>query len=402
MSSKISLTLVGVGAYSTVRGLAIPAFRILLPLYMLSIGYKVQDLGPMATYSAIAIALSLPLIGHLVDLGKARVIGAASGAMVAASLLIPTLSSNYLALVAAYTFSMLGMMAWQPARSVIVALEVSPQSLGRTFSSLSAAFTIARIASPVLAVWVAGFLGYRYAMAVFACVALAGAVLFLAMTRGFRGVTSTAMRKSENGVSPLKLAFAAYLRVGKLFKEYPALMLFTITDRFAWSLWLPMLNAYLKSVCGLGDDGVGLFNSLFAVAMLVTFYPAGLLTDKIGSVKVLIINELVGAVSAILLGLAGWGTTLLAYVSAIVMGISVELWIAGYNTLTTMLRGPESVGEVRAGVDSARTVFSIPAPALGSTLYVLLGSASPFISSMALMIGAALSLTPMLKGERRR
>ncbi len=401
MGSKVSLTLVGVGAYSMIRGLAIPAFRVLFPLYILSIGYKVQDLGPMATYSAVAIALSLPLIGYLVDLGRARVIGAASGAMVAASLLIPAVSSNYVALIAAYTLSMLGMMAWQPARSAIVALEVSPQSLGRTFSSLSAAFTVARIASPVLAVWAAGLLGYRYAMVAFAGLALAGATLFLAMTRGFKGVANPSVREGRDGGGFLKSAFAAYVRVGKLFREYPALMLFTITDRFAWSLWLPMLNAYLKSVCGLGDDGVGLFNSLFAVAMLVTFYPAGLLTDRIGSVKVLIINELVGAVSAALLAVAGQGAALAAYASAVVMGVSVELWIAGYNTLTTMLRGPESVGEVRAGVDSARTVFSIPAPALGSALYASLGPATPFISSIALMIAAASSLTPLLGGKRR-
>ena len=45
MGSKVSLTLVGVGAYSMIRGLAIPAFRVLLPLYMLSVGYRVQDLG---------------------------------------------------------------------------------------------------------------------------------------------------------------------------------------------------------------------------------------------------------------------------------------------------------------------------------------------------------------------
>jgi len=401
VGSRVSLTLVGVGAYSMIRGLAIPAFRVLFPLYILSIGYKVQDLGPMATYSAIAIALSLPLIGYLVDLGRARVIGAASGAMVAASLLIPALSSNYVALVAAYTLSMLGMMAWQPARSAIVALEVSPQSLGRTFSSLSAAFTVARIVSPMMAVWVAGFLGYRYAMVVFAGIALAGAALFLAMTRSFRGVVNPRVREDKDNAGFMKSAFAAYLRVGKLFREYPALMLFTITDRFAWSLWLPMLNAYLKSVCGLGDDGVGLFNSLFAVAMLATFYPAGLLTDKIGSVKVLILNELVGAVSAALLAVAGQGAALLAYAAAVVMGVSVELWIAGYNTLTTMLRGPESVGEVRAGVDSARTVFSIPAPAVGSTLYTSLGPASPFVSSIALMIAAASSLTPLLRGKQR-
>lgn len=401
MGSKVSLTLVGVGAYSMIRGLAIPAFRVLFPLYVLSIGYRVQDLGPMATYSAIAIALSLPLIGYLVDLGRARVIGAASGAMVAASLLIPAVSSNYVALVAAYTLSMLGMMAWQPARSAIVALEVSPQFLGRTFSSLSAAFTVARIASPMLAVWLAGPLGYRYAMAVFAGLALAGATLFLVMTRSYRGVSNPRVREGRGDAGSLKSAFAAYLRVGKLFKEYPSLVLFTITDRFAWSLWLPMLNAYLKSVCGLGDEGVGLFNSLFAVAMLVTFYPAGLLTDKIGSVKVLIINELVGAVSAALLAVAGHGAELVAYASAVVMGVSVELWIAGYNTLTTTLRGPGNVGEVRAGLDSARTVFSIPAPALGSTLYASLSPVTPFISSIALMIMAASSLIPALKRSRQ-
>ena len=402
MGSRVSLTLVGVGAYSMIRGLAIPAFRILLPLYMLSIGYKVQDLGPMATYSAIVIALSLPLVGYLVDSGKARVMGAASGAMTAASLILPVMSGNYAVLVVAFTLSMLSTMTWQSARSAIVALEVSPQSFGRAFSSLSAAFTVARIASPMLAVWIAGLAGYRGAMLVFAAMALAGSVLFLTMTRSYRGLISPAVSEARSGGNFPRSLLAAYVRVCKLFREYPVFILFTVMDRFAWSLWFPMLNAYLKDVCGLGDEGVGLFNSLFAASMLATFYPAGLLTDRIGSVKVLAINELVAAVSAALLALAGGGMSLAAYASAVAMGVSVELWVAGYNTLTATLKGPESVGEVRAGVDSARTVFSIPAPALGSALYVSLGPASPFISSMALMIGAALTLTPMLRGERRQ
>ncbi len=86
----------------------------------------------MATYSPIIIVLALPLIGYLVDLGCARVIGAASGAMAAASLAIPSLTHSYAALVLAYALSMLGMMAWQPARSAIVALEVGPEALGTT------------------------------------------------------------------------------------------------------------------------------------------------------------------------------------------------------------------------------------------------------------------------------
>ncbi len=392
---RLTPAVLGITLYSMARGLAIPAFRVLLPLYMLSVGYRTQDLGPMATIASAATAALLPLVGRAVDSGWARWVGTSSGLLVAASLLIPWASHTYAALTLAYALAVLGMMVWQPARSAVTVAEVGPAALGRAFTGFSAAFTISRIASPLIAVWLAGAVGYVKAMAAFSAVAVAGAAAFHTLSRGFRQRPRAGGRPRGGGLRAALLG--TYARAFRLVRSEPMILLFAILDRFGWTLWLPMLNAYLKEACGLGNEGVGLFNSIFAAAMLATFYPVGRFADRAGPLKTLFLNEVVGAAATSLLILTYFGSPATAFVAGFVMGVSVELWIAGFNTLTTLLRGPERVGEVRTGIDSARMLASIPAPSVGSALYSLCGPTAPFTAGVALLIAAASSIASLAR-----
>ncbi|WP_204281209.1 hypothetical protein, partial [Proteus mirabilis] len=46
---------------------------------------------------------------------------------------------------------------------------------------------------------------------------------------------------------------------------------------FAWRLWFPLLNAYLKEYRGLADPIIGDYNTVIGLSMLVTSYFAGVL-----------------------------------------------------------------------------------------------------------------------------
>ncbi len=390
---RLTPAVLGITLYSMARGLAIPAFRVLLPLYMLSVGYRIQDLGPMATVASVTTAVLLPIAGYFVDSGRARLVGTSSGMLIAASLLIPWASHTYPALLLAYALAVLGMMTWQPARSSVTVAEVAPHALGRAFTGFSAAFTVSRIASPLIAVWLAGLAGYVKAMAAFSVIAVVGAVAFHVLSRGFK----QAIRPHPAGRGLRAALFGTYARAFKLVRSEPSILLFAVLDRFGWTLWLPMLNAYLKEACGLGNEGVGLFNSLFAMAMLATFYPVGRFADSVGPLKTLLLSEVVGGVATSLLILTYFGNSVTAYLAGFVMGVSVELWVAGFNTLTTLLRGPERVGEVRTGIDSARMLASVPAPSVGSALYTVCGPAAPFAAGVVLLAAAASSIAPLVR-----
>ncbi len=385
--TKNRKTLAGIAIYTAFRGVAFSSFQVLLPLYLVSIGYRVADLGPLATYATVATAVFLPFIGHMVDAGHPVTIGTLSGIVLALSLIVPTISSSYLAFVIVYILNSLALMMWQPARISVVGRIVRSGSLGRTYAVFTAGFNIARIVTPFIAVAIAHMIGYRSAMALMSVFPLVGALIYCATARHV---------EIEKKKVEIKSLFQTYKNVYWILKRYPYLSLFSFFDIYGWRLWFPMLNAYLKKAVGLDDMGVGLYNSLFSASMLASSYPSGILTDRMGPRKVLALNEVLGIVAAILLA---QHMPILAYIASIAMGISIAFWINGYNTITTLLMGPEKAGIMRSSIDAARTIVSVPAPALGSAIYSSVSISAPFYLGTVFMGLAALSILYVKKGR---
>jgi len=386
---RIRKTLAGIAIYTAFRGIAFSSFQVLLPLYLVSIGYKVADLGPLATYATIATAVFLPFIGHIVDAGHPVTIGTLSGIILALSLLIPSISSSYISFILVYILNSLSLMMWQPARISLVGRIVQSESLGRTYAVFTAGFNIARIITPFIAVTIAYVIGYRSAMALMSIFPFTGALIYCLTARQ----VEIKKRKVE-----IRGLFETYKNVYWILKQYPYLSFFSFFDIYGWRIWFPMLNAYLKKTVGLGDMGVGLYNSIFSASMLVSSYPSGYLTDKVGPRKVLALNEILGIVTAILLA---QHTPLLAYIASITMGVSLAFWINGYNTITTLLMGPEKAGIMRSSIDAARTIVAVPAPALGSTIYSLVSISAPFYLGTVFMGLATLSIL-FVKGGKEK
>ncbi len=376
---------------SAIRGLMLPSFRVLFPLYLLSVGYEVPDFGPIATYASIITAALLPITGYLIDSGYVALTGVLSNVFVMASLLIPLVGDgNYVLVITAYALINLSMFMWQPVRGAVVVREVRTDVFGRVYASFSLVFNVFRVVSPVIAVGIAKYLGYLRAMALIGTLGTASSILFYLATKDL----STGSIPSKGVLRSVK---ESYLRVIEVLKLRPKLLLFTILDRFGWALWMPMLNAYLKSFCGLSDEGVAFFNSLLAITLLITSYPSGYLTDRLGAGKALIINEVLAATSVATLVFIK--SPPLIYIPPIIMGVSISLWISGFNALTTTIGGTKRLGALRTGLDSARTFLSVPAPLIGSLLYTSIATTAPFIASTVLLTLATTSLIKALRSE---
>lgn len=387
--NKTKKTLAGIAIYTAFRGVAFSSFQVLLPLYLVSIGYKVADLGPLATYATAATAVFLPFIGHMVDAGHPVAIGTLSGIVLALSLLIPSISSSYLSFILVYILNSLSLMMWQPARISLVGRIVQSGSLGRTYAVFTAGFNIARIITPFIVVTIAYAMGYRSAMALMSIFPLIGALIYCLTARQIE----IKRRRVE-----IRSLFETYKNMYWILKRYPYLSLFSFFDIYGWRLWFPMLNAYLKKTVGLDDMGVGLYNSVFSASMLASSYPSGYLTDRIGPRKVLALNEILGLATAILLA---QHMPMLAYIASVTMGISIAFWINGYNTITTLLMGPDKAGIMRSSIDAARTIVAVPAPALGSTIYSLVSFSAPFYLGTVFMGLAAFSIL-FVKGSKEK
>lgn len=394
--------IVGAGLFTAVRGVALPTFWVLYPLYLLSLGYSVEDLGIIATASSLVTAASLPIIGYLIDSGHAPGIATLSAAATTAAFLAPIWRPDLAGLSAAYILSDLGMSSWYPARTAMIARTAGPGAVGRVVGTYVILFNAARIVSPYAAGALSQVYGYAEVMKVSGLAAAAGFALALALiVRPYYRVAGPAVEvpRGEWSVCPIlplpKKVACIYLHGVRLDRRVYPLAAFAVLDRFAWMLWMPIQNAYLKTFAGFGDAEVGLYNSLMGAAMMAASYPAGWLTDRVGAFRALAVNEFVGAVGAVAITLP---THLSIYASAALFGASIALWAPAYDAAAARILGGEHVGRVRSGVDTVRTVAGIPAPTAGSAMYAILGPASPFLASAVIMVTASL---PLVRAKRQ-
>jgi len=98
-----------------------------------------------------------------------------------------------------------------------------------------------------------------------------------------------------------------------------------ILDRFAWSLWMPILNAYIMAIYGFSAAEVGILNSLTGISTLLTQYLAGKLIDKVGYILGLVISEFSAFLASIFIGFTNMLAVLI--IALILIGISISIWI---------------------------------------------------------------------------
>ncbi len=397
----------GIEVFTVLRGLGIPGFQYLFPLYILVLGYHTLDLGPIATYSSLLAALTLPLLGYLTDVGHAVEVGILSGVLIFISLITPVAIPSYAGFIIAYSSSYLGMMGWQVSRGSMTAKIVRPKELGRRFATFTLLYNSMNVVTPFALSAGLSIFSYTELMLYLSLVVAGGTALFAVMVYPpYRRVESryqkTLPQSSKDewlGCRDLpawRKLLCIYRRSVIINRKLVPLAVFGILDRYGWMLWMPMINAYLKEFLGFSDLGVGIYNTLRGAAMLIASLPAGHLADRIGAVKALIINEFLGALGVSLLIT---GSRVFIYVSAFFAGWSIAFWIVGYNTATALVLGPRNVGKVRSGIDSLRTYTGIPAPIIGSWLFNLYGPLTPFMTGALLMMAAT---TPLFKWLKRR
>ncbi|MCD6324427.1 MAG: MFS transporter [Desulfurococcales archaeon] len=397
----------GVWMFTVIRGVGMPGFMYLYPLYILTLGYHTADLGPIATYAALISALLLPLIGYLTDSGHASEVGIVAGSSTVLSLLLPALIPTYPILILSYALSYLGMMSWQVSRGSLTAKIVSSSTLGKHFGLLAALYNVMNIVTPFALGLLLTFFTYKELLIYLSIFMVAGTSGFAAIVLPpARNVEETHRAEATSqgvrdewlecrGASGLRKGVCIYRKALLIDKRVIPLALFGILDRYGWMLWMPMINAYLKEYLGFEDMAVSWFNTLRGVGMLVSALPAGHIADVLGAVQVLILNEFIGASSVAALLTS---SPPIIYLAAFVMGWSMAFWVTGYNTITATILGPRNMGRVRSGVDSLRTYFSVPAPMIGSAIFRGIGTAAPFAFGAVLMVSAAL---PLIAGMRR-
>ena len=362
-----------VAVYNLFRGLAVGGYMTVFPMYMNSLGYSMEEIGFVIAASSLILAFILPAAGAIIDLYGPRLTVAVTGLAQVAGILIAAYSSSLSGLTVSYFLFLLAFMVGQPARMSFLARSVEENRLGRVIGLTSSVFSASRLSGPIAAGFIAGAVGFREAFQILALSSLIGLISFIAISVGVR-------LKPLAGATSIVESYRSLLRAGGI----RSILLYVSIDRFGWSLWFPLLSAHLYAA-GYSEALVGSVITLSGVIQTLLMPLAGALVDRYGAPVALTLSEILGVATAI--GFSEPTPLARAYFSAVLMGISIALWVPGYNTL--IARAGNGSGEAYAAANTARSLAGAPTPYIGGLAYEALSPSAPYILSSAVLLVAA-------------
>ncbi len=376
-------------ALNMFRGIGVGGMQALFSLYMASLGYTMKAIGGVITVASIFAALSLPLVGALIDHYGPRKITALTSILIAGSLGILSMQPSLAVFGLSYFLFMLSFFYGQPARMAFLANSVPGTVLGTGVGAVSAVFSASRIAGPTLGGFSAGRLGFQETFLILSILSLVGTVLFLILSR------EEAKRQEHDPL--LERIKKSYYEALRPRREYRRLFAIITVDRLAWGMWLPLLSAHLYKN-GFSEVEVGLLMSLQGLVTTLTLPLVGILVDKIHARMGMALSELFGIMSALMLG--SMGSRIEAVAAMILLGLAVSTWIPSYNVvIARAAKGNSSLGGLYAQANTYRSIASSVSPYAGGTLYDIVGSMGVFSVSAVMMLALVVLIASGRIGE---
>lgn len=376
---------VAITVLNVFRGFAENVYRVFISAYMAKLGYSMTSIGLVSALSSIIGALASPLVGFLLDVWSSRLITALTGFFTVASLLLVAFGGGVEVITISYALFSLAFYFAQPARAVFLARSVGVTRLGTVISLTTLPLLVIGVVAPVAGGILITVYGYANTFLLLSLVALIGTAAFLVLSREL-GVAGDGRRQS------LVEAYKSFLLPSK---QFASLYLFASIDRAAWSLWYPLLSAYLLSN-GYTEFEIGFIQTISGLVQALLTPLAGRLTDRFGAFLTLTLSEATVAVGVLLLVFPQAKPLVIA--SMILTGASIAFWIPGYSTyIPKVFSNP---GEVFASLNAVRSLVAVPAPYISGALYDTLSPTTPFTASSAMLaIATYIAVTSLRKLE---
>ncbi len=157
-------------------------------------------------------------------------------------------------------------------------------------------------------------------------------------------------------------------------------------DMMVYTLVIPVLPSYSLSL-GAGTVTIGVIFGAYSVALLFCSIPFGMLSDRIGRRRIMILGMLSLAATNVIFAISGSVPILI--LARLLQGMSgAATWSAGLAMLADTF-GPEERGRRLGLAMSAMSVGALFGPAIGGILYDSLGYAPTFVipSALACVVG---------------
>lgn len=365
-------------------GMALTQFSITMPMvqipvYIRELGASISQIGLFFTISMVFPLVVKVLGGWLSDsLGRLRVIfiGSLTGVLTFAAYAV---APNWQAALLGPALMAMTSALTLPAYFAYIA-DITPEgSRGRMYGISQTIYHAAAVIAPPIGGLLAQTFGYRILFGVSSVVFGLAALIFIYLLRFSQFMTvrqqEVSLRSLRNSLSQMAGAFMAG----------GVLAWILIIDGFrdiAFKLSADLEPIYLTGIAGISKQGIGLLDGIFGVALLIGLVPAGWLVDRT-SERLGIVLALIAAVcSRLVFGLATgfWGFAL----SWSLAGIGVSLFEPAGSKLITKTVPKHLRGTAFGLLASTLSLFSLPAPWIGSQMWNLFGPRSPFLATAAL------------------
>ncbi len=375
--------LLALAVFAVFRGFSVSGFHAFFTAYMKYVGFSMGSIGSVITIASLTGAILAPGFGAFIDCYGARIATSITGVILAIALALLLAPPSYLVFVAAYAFFMLAFVFGQPARATLLAKSVPREKHGYYVGLLAALFSAARIAGPLVTGLIVARFSFRTGWILLLFFACIGVSLFHLLSE-------RDPRKCTNPIEEMKGAYRRILSPSENLKKIYTLI---AMDRTGWSLWFPMLSAYLYGH-GYSEEQVGAIFTISAFIQALSMTGWGRLVDKVGPQRVLLASELVGVTAMALL--VDPVPFLKGALIAALLGTSIASWVPSYNKLIA-LYAPQRLGEAYASANSVRSLAGSFTPSIGGLLFDYVGPASVFGLSSILVLSAGLYAVEKLK-----
>jgi MFS family permease len=365
-------------------GMALTQFSTVMPLiqipvYIRELGASIIDVGVFFTVSMIFPLLVKLLGGWLSDsLGRLRVIfiGSLTGVLTYAAYAI---APSWQAALVAPALNAITASLTIPAYFAFIA-DITPESSrGRMYGIAQTVTLAAAVVAPPIGGLIGASMGYRVMFAVSTVVFGVSALIFFYLLR-----TAPSLQVSEQEFSARSFRTSLSQMAG-LFMAGGVVTWILIVDGvrdIAFKLSFDLMPVYLSDIASINKEGLGLIAGIHWFARLISLYPAGVLVDRtsertgiVAALVSVISSRLVFALSEDFLGFAA---------SGFLLGIGGSLFQPAGSSLITKVVPRHLRGIAFGLLATSLSIFSLPAPWIGSQIWELLGPKFPFLLTVVL------------------
>lgn len=294
----------------------------------------------------------------------------------------------------------LGSAALFPAMAALISDLTDPDRRAAGMGTLNLFFFGGLAFGPALGTFIAGFTGsYRAGFYAASGLLVLAALFAMAAVPEPREHHLAGPDHVGYHASPAGAHVADLVQSMHYSPQLLVMLMIAFVQLFGVGLLAPILVIYAKHQVGLSEHLIGVLFLTIAIAVALSFVPAGHLADRVGKKRVVLVGMVLASLGmwAIPAGetLLGGRLWVLALAAA-TLGVSYALTSPAWLALVSELAPPGRAGAALGAAETAQGFGLFLGPLFGGHLYDAVSPVAPFVgSALVLTVGAIIAIATL-------